>query len=276
MISEPIIPHKKGKTKKTTLFLILTLAFLGVCLLLLNSSYFKIKDVKITNSAECIDESNLRKTLNLTGKRIFNIDDEDIITIIKKNHCVKDASVVKSLPNKIEIKINQRIPAARIITHSNQIKKIDFDLIEATASSASAQTDLAFNISTSGASFLVDKNGILFAEDSQLNNVLNIHYANNDLKLGDSIGEGIIPGVLSVLEKFKVEGVKVDEIRLIGRDLLLTGDINVYFALDSDLSKQIVSLQLILKGSKIDSKKMERVDLRYNKPVVIYSPQKKN
>jgi hypothetical protein len=40
--------------------------------------------------------------------------------------------------------------------------------------------------------------------------------------------------------------------------------------------RQVASLQLILHKAKIESALMESVDLRFDRPVVIYSPMSKN
>jgi hypothetical protein len=48
-------------------------------------------------------------------------------------------------------------------------------------------------------------------------------------------------------------------------------EMKVILNLKGEYLKQLASLQLILQKNKIDSKRIESVDLRFAKPVVIYS-----
>lgn len=52
--------------------------------------------------------------------------------------------------------------------------------------------------------------------------------------------------------------------------LTLPGPITVWLAASSDLKYSVASLQFIISRSKIEGKVPKSIDLRYNKPVVVY------
>ncbi|MFZ5366433.1 MAG: hypothetical protein ACOZBZ_04080 [Patescibacteria group bacterium] len=70
----------------------------------------------------------------------------------------------------------------------------------------------------------------------------------------------------------EMSGVKVEMIKSLDKsfEATLSGNLKVFFSREKDLSGQVASLQLILGRSKIEGKIPLEIDLRFDKPVLIY------
>ena len=69
-----------------------------------------------------------------------------------------------------------------------------------------------------------------------------------------------------------------DNLIVVGNRLIVDSEPRVTFALNKEISRQSASLQLILRQAKMnldpdkpDSRSVESVDLRFDRPVVVYS-----
>jgi hypothetical protein len=99
-------------------------------------------------------------------------------------------------------------------------------------------------------------------------------FVNQELSLKMSLGSvlgGGIRDVLDMLVKLNMNP-KLLKVSMSGTMIIVdVQEMKVILNLKGEYLKQLASLQLILQKNKIDSKRIESVDLRFAKPVVIYS-----
>jgi len=69
-------------------------------------------------------------------------------------------------------------------------------------------------------------------------------------------------------------GLSVYRVKIVGQYLMTDSSAGIALNLESDIKRQLASLQLILSKSKIEQREVSSIDLRFAKPVVVYSPKK--
>lgn len=266
---------EKSTRKRAFWFLkvILIIVFFVISLMLLQNM-FKIKTVNVVfDSYSCGNEEDVKNNLRLYDQIIFWLGPEMFNNRIKNDFpCVKEARLNKYLPNEVAVLIVGRVPLASIVKGEGLSGMIDLAQVEATAASSAATVD--FSIPAPGSDkFFMDDQGILFYSTTGDANIPVI-YVNHDVSIRQSLGNEVGMGVKNVMDTLlKLEWnpklIKINN----NKDLLLLTDknIKVILNLKRDLLKQLASLQLIWQKNKIDAKRIESIDLRFTKPVVIYS-----
>lgn len=81
-----------------------------------------------------------------------------------------------------------------------------------------------------------------------------------------SIGERAAQKIYNKLISLNLEIKKVSVSSK--NDLLVEGTYKIYFSLEKNIDFQLASLQLILNKAKIESDKVEYIDLRFERPVI--------
>ena len=85
----------------------------------------------------------------------------------------------------------------------------------------------------------------------------------------------MIQKTVKVLEKIKSLGVNSDDPKIYSKIYLSLGQKpQMVFVLDDKSDHQLASLQLILDQAKMDTKEVEFLDLRFDKPIVRYGKDK--
>lgn len=121
--------------------------------------------------------------------------------------------------------------------------------------------------------FLIDHEGVIFSKALEKLDIPNIFFADKDILVGEK-AEGDFENALKVLSKVKEFGVDTQTSQILNSFLIIFSLPKIIFRLDADINTQIASLQLILKTAKIDQVKLEFIDLRFDKPIVKFAPQK--
>jgi cell division protein FtsQ len=90
-----------------------------------SSPYFNISDIAIEGNVS-LERDEILSLCNIKeGQSIFSADMDNIYKLLKRHPWIRDASVKKELPDRLSIKINERIPAA--VLKSNGFYLIDKD-----------------------------------------------------------------------------------------------------------------------------------------------------
>ncbi len=264
------ISKKKIMTFLTVLFI--TFLFLAIFFMVKNNP-FRIKNINFKNTdLSCVSNEQLRNYLNLANSNIFNISAESLQQKAKqKFKCLSSITIQKKFPETLEIEANDRKLAA--VIKFFQLPELDLKLSEATASSATAiiieNTQGAKQI----ANFIVDNEGTILklqADTSDLPEIEYYHQA-TELKLGAKIPEDAIAKSLKVINLLTQQGIVTKRIKIIESGLFLSGEKELAFSLRWDIDRQIASLQLILHQAMIDSREVKKIDLRFEKAIVVYS-----
>ncbi|OQY10591.1 MAG: hypothetical protein B6I28_00730 [Fusobacteriia bacterium 4572_132] len=104
------------KTLLKYLFIgIITLSIMERIMDFLEKDYFKITDVMIKGEYSLIQDDIISKLLKLKGKNIWEIDEKKISQYIKNDVRIKRVEIKKTIPDEIEIEIEERKPFVYIL-----------------------------------------------------------------------------------------------------------------------------------------------------------------
>ena len=233
----------------------------------------------VIDNKSCLDDNSINTVLSEKNypEVIFNKKNLEK-EIINLSSCVGSVDMNYNFPNKLMLSVSGRVPKYTISLVS--FDKVNVEPVEATISSQFVGIDQYFsNISKNQIKdkFLADEEGVLFSKAEESDQRQNIYLIDSNIAEGDRLPISYIQKITEASNKLKLQSITYDEIRLIKSYLLLKGPVNFVFDLEKDVSRQLISLQLILQEAKINSKenstqKIKMIDLRFNKPVVKYSP----
>jgi hypothetical protein len=254
-------------------FLVILIFFLAA--IVLRTDYLKISSVSIEASElTCTNPDQIKQQANLLGKNFFLTNGQELESKLKKQYlCLDKISITKKFPNKVVIDVKNRLPAA-LISVIKQKPNLELDLNEATPSSQTALLD--FKIPPEIGRYLVDKNGVIYAT-SEVQNIgvpPFFYLVDNSVYVGRIIDKDGLSNVISILNKLNEWQISLISVKDDQDKLLIDGQPKIVFSLKKDVKEQLASLQLILETAKMNSNYINLVDLRFNKPIVIYAPKK--
>ncbi|KKQ73980.1 MAG: hypothetical protein US96_C0045G0006, partial [Candidatus Woesebacteria bacterium GW2011_GWB1_38_5b] len=161
--------------------------------------------------------------------------------------------------------------------------------IMASSSADTKLLDLETQESSESSIYVSDGFGVIYSKTENISDLPLIEVINQDLEIKNTIPE-LVVNTLSILERIKNMSVPVTSVKVLGNQLYLGSQPKLKFTLSNDLDRQTASLQLILQKDKmrlslfptemrltLDSKEkreIEMIDLRFDKPVVVYIPNK--
>jgi len=221
--------------------LVLVLIVTVVLYLALLSPVFKIKTGKIEGT-DCVNQ-NFPHEINVEGKNIFLISTQKIKNDLKNKYsCLGDLEVKKDYPSTISVKADTL----------KSVLKID------------------------GSDFTLTADGLVIKyKGSQTTPVFfapqGIQFIENQ-----KITDKTILFVITLADDIQKSDFVISNIRIVEQ-----GSIAVYsrqesvaiFSQSRDIALQIDSLQAILAKAKIDSSKIEKIDLRFDKPILVLKKQ---
>lgn len=268
----------KKKLKKPTNFLglirlvlIVGLVVTGVVMI---QGVFKVKEVEVVfDSYACGNEEEVENGLKLYDQVIYLLNQERMNTRVKNEFpCVKEVRLNKYLPNKVAVLIIGRVPIASIVKGEGLGGMIDLAQVEATAASSAATVDFSIPTAVSD-KFFMDQRGVLFYSTTGDVNIP-VVYTDQDVGIRQNLGSEVGNGIWEVLNLLAKMELVPKLIKISNGEVLLIvtrDDEKIILNLKSDLLKQLASLQLIWQKNKIDAKRIDSIDLRFSKPVVVYS-----
>lgn len=225
--------------------------------------FMRIKKVEVKQGgAECVSGKELTEDLNISGRNIFEFSVDEKKTL-DKYPCIKSIEIKKKLPNRIVMVINGRKPFMRVARYGLAV-----DFKESTPSSQTALIDWSEPVSSTASYFLADDEGVVFATTGSTS--LAIFFFPEEMRFGKKVTGELFQKIVEVLRGLNNIGERVSFGKITGNSLLIQGDIRAAFGLSSRIDRQVASLQLILGKAKIDGRLIESLDLRFDKPVVIY------
>lgn len=261
---------KKGKILLTIFFLIFLLLFL-----ILLFWFFKVLKVEaISENTKCLDGINLENEIGILGQSIFLVDKKQIESSLRKKYsCIGSVQINRKFPFEIIVKVSGKRAVFELILNKKPIFG-EINLMEASQSTQEATIKIEPN-NESGKSFLVDTDGRIFEIASKNEGIQKIEYVKNSLEIGEILESSKVRNALTIFEKLKEYQVPVTRVIWDGDVLFFDHKPQLVFSLTKDPARQSASLQLILQKAKMNSKEMDKIDLRFDKIVVVYSPKKK-
>lgn len=227
---------------------------LALIIILLKSDLFTIRQAEIeTSNLGCADKDQIKNIAPIQGQNFFALDEKKLAKdLSEKFICIKDVNLLKTLPNKVKIEVRGRDPAVILAS------------LDQPFSTPSADEKLA--------GYLADNDGVVFAKNTGDLTSPTVYHANLDISLGKKLE--VLGQILKILDKIKILGIETPD-NLINDDDFWVNPYTtpkIIFRLNDKIDIQLASLQLILDKAKIDSEKLEFIDLRFDKPVVQFAP----
>lgn len=227
----------------------------------------------LTNKASCVTEQELVKELRKTGSNILLLDRRSVILKIKDKYpCIKDLNISYKFFNNLAVETESRVGKYRVTSFAPA--SLLLDSFEASPSSSSALLDWNLPVKEdNNITFLLDDQGVVFTNSTD--NILPLIYVLDPLKIGSKLTQDIVTKLDEVSKRLSVMEIPFEIAKIAGDTLMINSTPKLVFSLSNDILTQLYSLQLILNKSKIDSREVELIDLRFSKPVVVYSSKKK-
>lgn len=227
------------------------LLFLGLIGFWLRSDFWQVEKVDCQfNQLNCnaeidnkISELSLRKNLIFFPSRM-------VINKIKQDFPqVETVKIKKRYPHKILFELTSRKPVAALAIE-------------------------LFPFSLTGVYYLVDQEGIMVKKMEENPNLPLVLVKNDpQLQAGDKINQEEILKTIEILIGMKFHLLEPKITRVISLreiEIWLENEVLVLFNGEKDIDIQLDSLQFIYTRSKIEGKQIKKIDLRFDKPVVLY------
>ena len=231
----------------------------------LKSDFWQVKRVDCQfNQLNCNAEiANKISDLSLRQHLLF-FPRQLVSDKIKENYPqVHFVKIKKRLPDKLSFELTSRNPVAALAvelfsepgaTLSGELKNPKFSL--------------------TGTYYLIDQEGVVI-QKVDANPNLPLILVKNDLqtKVGEKITQEEVQKTIEILVGMKLRLLEPKVSRVISFreiEIWLENEVLVLFNGQKDISVQLDSLQFIYSRSKIEGKQIKKIDLRFDKPVVLY------
>ena len=219
--------------------LILAVIILIIVFALFYSPLFKAQKIDISQNQDCLKAQDVFDALK-NSKNLFFISKGKLENTLKSQYsCIGTLEIKKIFPSKLQVNIAPKEPVVKIEGTSLMITD-DGQVVE----------------------------GIL-AKDKP------IIFLPSDVKvvLGQKISEKTIIFAVQVTSKLLKSDFLPVNVRIVGNDEVVIynqqGQLAI-FSSKKDKEVQVDSLQQVISKAKIESAKIAKIDLRFDKPVISY------
>lgn len=283
----PTMPRKKLFAKPKISRMQVTIGLLIIFALLIIysiffSKLFSLKLVEFENKdLTCVDKTQVAKALPKDENLLF-INIEQITDLIKSKYaCLEYVELRKKFPDTVVISATERKIVAVLVSGVRKPEvKVEVEVQEASPSSGSAALkraippvdDFKINEGDYSKTLGVDIDGYALVENPEPQEGIPVFYylSDHSVELNQMVPEGIVQNALTISSKLYELGIQVNSQKIIDTSLYIDGPQRIIFLLEKDPLAQVIPLQLILQKAKIDSTPIEKIDLRFDKPVVVY------
>lgn len=204
------------------------------------SHLFKIQSVYINSSNSCVTDEQIASDTQIKGKNLFKVSLQKLEYDIKTKYpCAEVVKAKKKYPNTIEVEISQE----EIVV---QIANSDLFLTE---------DGLVVQLST-------DKKYPTMFLPEQIRAYVNSKIDDDRVMYATKLIKSLKKTDFSTMQLRFIENVDIV--------VYSPGEASAIFTTQKDLDSQVDSLQSVLSKAKIDPSKIDKIDLRFDKPVVSY------
>ena len=252
----------------------------------------KLTKFDITHqNLNCTAPPEISQFLNSLNMNYFYYKSTDVeYELRRKFFCIGQIEQEISYPDRLKLNIIGREGKYIIKTINADIQAnpqiiLTLEQMNATQSTTQAfppkilsQILDTYQNASESAMFLVDEEGVVFENAFSDTTHPKISLFGRELRVGQKIPDDLIKKVTEVKEKLEHMDIMTDNLIVVGNRLIVDSEPRVTFALNKEISRQSASLQLILRQAKMnldpdkpDSRSVESVDLRFDRPVVVYS-----
>lgn len=216
------------------------LAFIVVCvgvgsaLLLL-----KVKDISLLSEKPCFSQDQFLKEINILDKPLILVSESDLTSQVKKKFsCIADLKVSKKFPSTLVLDYKGKVPVARIDGSENQLT-VDGLVIKATTGT------------------LIP---VIFLPSEQ------------NIQLNQQVSDPRILLSLQLADLLAKSDFAPSNIRFVNQTITIYNqqEAIAIFSTEKPALEQINGLQQVLAKAKIDSKKISKIDMRFNNPIIVF------
>lgn len=205
---------------------------------LIVSSVFKVKSLEILQDKDCLQKEKVEKELLVLKQNLLLINTKDLSTkLTEKYTCIGTLKVIKSYPSKLKLEVKTKGPVAKIADSPYSLTE-DGLIVEGQSPPLTLFLPSGQNLNLGQ---ILDKKETLFALKLAAN-IIKTDFIANNIRILDP----------TTVAAYNQEGAVV------------------LFTTEEDALAQIDSLQLILAKAKIDATKITKLDLRFEKPIIVY------
>ena len=267
---------KRKSSKKLLIFSAFTVILILV-FLVFGSNLFKVNTVDITlNKINCVTIKELKAEVQINDQNIFFVSAKKILGITQNKYpCIKQLLVHPTVPSKVNLEFVGR--EAVLSFKPAQLEEASISAILSQFQKISTPSAQATSLASQSANqFLVDNDGVVFAQTFETLYIPSILFWDSNLKIGTKLEYKQVADLLSIFDRLKALNLPILEVRIYSSGNMLVQSSNIIiFNLNRDIQNQLAALQLILDKAKIDEENMVFIDLRFDKPVVKYAPRSK-
>lgn len=224
--------------KKFALFSI-TIAGFALVFLILSFYIFIVKNISINSDTACITEDELSAQISIKGMSIFLVQKDQLSDkILNKFSCIDNINISTKLPSTLEISYSGKNPVA----------KVDSSDIFLTVSGLAIKSSLTENLPT-----------IFIAEEFKVEE-------------GAKISNPEILLALKIANYLSKSDFVPTNVRIVSGSITVYNqqDSVVIFSTKKPAEVQTDSLQKVLAKAKIESKKISKIDMRFDNPIIVF------
>lgn len=292
-----MLRDRQFKRKKLILTIFAAIIVLGLAIFfgkkILTENKLSRFDVEIEN-LNCANPSDITAILKSQNLNYFSFQLDSVeVPLRKKYVCIGKVEHQIFYPDRLKLKVTGRQPKFVVTSINPQIETnpqviLSLEQLNATQSTTEAFPPKVLNkildsykSATESAYFLTDESGLVFEEATGSGSLPKLSIFSEELKVGRFVSNDIIKKSAEVLERLKGFDINLDNLLVVGDKLIIDSSPRVTFALNRPVDRQSASLQLILRQAKMnldpdsrDMRSVESIDLRFDRPVVVYSSKK--
>jgi len=213
--------------------IILTLIFI------LFAPIFMVKNIWLSENQDCLKKEKVQEQINHSQTNIFLINGEKLAETLKEKYpCIKNIEVQKKFFTTLKVTLEVSQPLVKI-ANSNLFLTGEGLVVEA-------------NIKDKPTFYLP---------------------GNSQVILGNKVEDESLLKVLEITAGLIKSDFTAQDLRILDKDSFAAFSQQenvVIFSLKKDAITQVDSLQLVLSKAKIDGTKIAKIDLRFDKPVIVY------
>lgn len=246
----------KRQLKRLFISAVIIAALIGGGIFLAREPLFKVKSLDCRLNAYPCPLSLEPVLLSFIGKNIFLLDGAAVSRqIMSFDPTLTDIRVTKSLPSRLNLDLTRRLPVAEI------------DLAGGISFSASVSAE------PTGRKLYLDKSGFIYTPVTFLPQSLPLVWWPESLPLveGESALSRELARLVNTLNVYYVGFTKIT--RLPDESLYVVETASgpkALIGIENDFAPRVGSLQFILSNIKIGDKVPDKIDLRFDKPILTY------
>jgi cell division septal protein FtsQ len=213
--------------------------------LLFRSGWFDISSVEIRGAKQFVNPTDVQALVEgaAIGENIILFNPEGVEKNVKKNFLSTKGVVIKKVyPSKVKVFVEERSPLALL--------------------SPLYSEDL----------FMVDDEGfVLGLVRDGFTDLPKVEY-DGDILVGNFIDQNVVPVYLDLLISMKREDLKISSVSINRKysNIYLEEGTLVYVGNDKDIQSAFKTLSSLVKKLTLEGKKIAKIDLRYDKVIVLY------